>query len=394
MTDLALAAEFPPASREAWLARVAAVLKGSAFEDKLVTRVDDAIAVEPLYGQRMGARTARTGAGPWTVFQRVDHPKAEAANAQALDDLGNGATGLTLVFAGAATARGHGIAVADLTRALDGVALHAIALRIEGSAEAAQALAGLIASQPLDPARLDFSFGLTDAALAAEISARGFTGPFLDADGRSWHEKGATAAEELGAVLATVAPWLDAMPAAAIAVTLAAGQDMFLTLAKFRAMRLLWARLLEANGVASTELRLHGETSFRMTARLDPHTNILRATAAVFGAGLGGADSIAVLPFSIAQGLPDRFARRIARNAQNILLAESNLWRVADPASGAGYVEHLTEALGEKAWGHFRRAMAGNWPEPDPARAEGLPMIGTSAHLLPAEYPPAIEALS
>ena len=97
--------------------------------------------------------------------------------------------------------------------------------------------------------------------------------------------------------------------------------------------------------------------------------------------------------FSIAQGLPDRFARRIARNVQNILLAESNLWRVADAASGAGYVEHLTEALCEKAWRHFQRAMDGDWPQPDSTRAEGLPVIGTSAYLPPTEYPPAIEAL-
>ncbi len=68
-------------------------------------------------------------------------------------------------------------------------------------------------------------------------------------------------------------------------------------------------------------------------ASLDPHTNILRATAAVFGASLGGADSITVLPFSQRQGLPNGFARRVARNVQNVLGAESNLWRVNDPAS-------------------------------------------------------------
>ena len=92
-------------------------------------------------------------------------------------------------------------------------------------------------------------------------------------------------------------------------------------------------------------LRLHAETSWRMTATLDPHTNILRATAAVFGAGLGGADSITVLPFSLAQGLPNAFARRVARNVQTVLAEEANLWRVADPASGAGYIETYTQQL-------------------------------------------------
>ena len=76
--------------------------------------------------------------------------------------------------------------------------------------------------------------------------------------------------------------------------------------------------------------------------------------AAVFGAALGSADQITVLPFSLAQGLPDEFARRIARNTQTILQEESGLWRVSDPASGAGYVEHLTQALCTKAWKLFQ----------------------------------------
>ncbi|MBM3520477.1 MAG: methylmalonyl-CoA mutase, partial [Alphaproteobacteria bacterium] len=306
--------------------------------------------------------------------------------------LNAGATGLALVIAGTSAARSYGVSIESLPRVLEGVALHAIALRIEGEAAAAQALAAHVGRQPLDPARLDISFGLSDPTLADALSRQGFAGPFLEADGRAWHERGATAAEELGAVLATAVSWLAPLPATAIGVTVAANQDMFLTLAKFRAMRLLWARALETLGMAQAVLRLHGETGFRMMANRDPHTNILRTTAAVFGAGLGGADSITVLPFSIAQGLPDRFARRIARNVQNVLLAESNLWRVADPAAGAGYVEHLTEALCEKAWRHFQNAMAGIWPMPNPGRPEGLPVIGTTAYPLETEHPPAIEA--
>ena len=119
-------------------------------------------------------------------------------------------------------------------------------------------------------------------------------------------------------------------------------------------MRLLWVRVLEACGLAGTPLKLHGETSWRMLTAKDPHTNILRATAAVFGAGLGGADLIAVLPFSDAQGLPNAFARRVARNSQNILIAELHLWRVADPAAGSGYVESSTKQLCERAWSEFQ----------------------------------------
>jgi methylmalonyl-CoA mutase len=222
----------------------------------------------------------------------------------------------------------------------------------------------------------------------------------MEADGRRWHERGATPGQELGAVLGEAVSQLRALEsldderlARAVGVTLAAEQDMFTTLAKFRAMRLLWARILEACGLPQTELALHAETSWRMQAVKDPHTNILRATAAVFGAGLGGASSICVLPFSLAQGLPNAFARRVARNIQNVLIEESNLWRVADPASGAGYIEQLTEDLTATAWEVFQRTERGVWPSGDDKSAASLPLIGTTAYPLKSEQPAEVEAL-
>lgn len=386
--------EFPAASRDDWRKRVDAVLKGAGFES-LVSKTADGIAIEPLYGEALGPRAERAAHAPWTVYQRADHPDGSSANQQVLDDLGHGATGLTLTFKTHASARGLGIEAKDLRRVLDGVALHAIGLRLEGGAAEAKALAALIARLPVDPERLDVSFGLQSAELAGELATQGFRGPFLEADGRPWHEKGATEAQELGAVLAAAVAHLRVLEKPALGVTLAAGQDMFLTLAKFRAMRLVWRRVLEASGLPDEPLRIHGETSWRMMAKFDPHTNILRAGAAVFGAGLGGADSICVLPFSLTQGLPDAFARRVARNVQTVLLEESNLWRVADPASGAGYVEHLTQALCEKTWSVFQKIeKSGAWPEPDIHSAQGLPIIGTSAYRRESEHAAAVESFA
>lgn len=223
----------------------------------------------------------------------------------------------------------------------------------------------------------------------------------MGADGRTWHEQGATEAQELGAVLADAVARMrsmddlnDAVLTRSVSVTLAANQDMFACLAKFRAMRLLWARVLEASGLPQAPLKLHAETSWRMMAKLDPHTNIIRATAAVFGAALGGADSICVLPFSLSQGLPNGFARRVARNVQTVLAEEANLWRVADPASGAGYIETLTQALCETAWEVFQHADSGSWPKPEPSSLEGLPLIGTSAYRLKTEHAAEVEALA
>lgn len=397
MSDLELAAGFPGFTEADWMKRVEAVLKGASFDEKLMRHTPDGIRLAPLYAQQPGPRAARPLQAPWTVFQRVDHPDPARANAQALDDLENGATGLVLVTREPATARGLGFDAASLARVLEGVHLHAVSLKLEG--DAAMALAGLIARQPIDPERLSISFACDSPDDAAELARLGYTGPYMEADGRDWHERGATDAQELGATLAAAVASMrrlsvlnDVHLVRAVGVTLAAAQDMFATLAKFRAMRLMWRRVLDAAGLPDAPLRLHAETSWRMLAKRDPHTNILRATAAVFGAGLGGADSITVLPFSLAQGLPNAFARRVARNVQNVLIAEANLWRVADPASGAGYIEAYTQGLCEAAWAVFQAAEAGDWPEPDPSRGLNLPVIGTSAYPLKQEYAPETEA--
>jgi methylmalonyl-CoA mutase len=379
--------DFPEATEDMWRARVAAILKGESVE-KLVSQTADGIRIEPLYQQIQGPRVNRAEHAPWIVMQRVDHPDGLKANAQALDDLENGAGGLCIVNRDA-----------DVARVLEDVALHAIHTRLEGGDGLARTFAAYVGKQPIDPARLHVSFGVSDAGLVNELVTQGFRGPFFEADGRAFHEQGASEAQELACVLAQIVGALREFdhlsPEAIIGVTLAANQDMFLTLAKFRAIRLLWARVLEASGVADQPLRLHGETSRRMMARLDPHTNILRATAAVFGAGLGGADTFTVLPFSIAQGLPNAFARRMARNTQLILLEESHLWRVADPASGSGYVESLTHDLCERAWAIFQGIeKTGKLPEFNAKNKSSDPIIGTNSHHLAKEFDAAVEILS
>src|SRR6202007_1517246 len=120
----------------------------------------------------------------------------------------------------------------------------------------------------------------------------------------------------------------------------------------------LWARIEAACGLAPAPAFISAETAWRTLARRDPHVNILRATIAVFAAALGGADAITVLPFTAALGLSDRFARRIARNTQLVLLEESHLAKVADPSAGSGSVEDLTDQLCRAAWALFREIEA------------------------------------
>lgn len=150
----------------------------------------------------------------------------------------------------------------------------------------------------------------------------------------------------------------------AISFTLVADADEFVTVAKLRAARLLWDRVQRACGLDPKPVFIHAETAWRSLTRRDPWVNLLRGTIAAFSAGVGGADSIGVQPFTAALGLPDGFARRIARNTQLILLEEANLWRVADPAAGAGGFEALTQALCEQGWRKFQDLEA--------ERADGL----------------------
>ncbi|WP_437344218.1 methylmalonyl-CoA mutase family protein [Mesorhizobium marinum] len=91
-----------------------------------------------------------------------------------------------------------------------------------------------------------------------------------------------------------------------------------------------------------------------MMTTADPETNILRSAIACFAAAVGGTDSISVLPHTIAHGLPEGFARRVARNTQLVMASESHLDFVADPAAGAGSIEALTDALCERAWAEFQ----------------------------------------
>ena len=139
---------------------------------------------------------------------------------------------------------------------------------------------------------------------------------------------------------------------------LTADADQFLTVAKFRALRLLWARVEQACGLAPKPAFVSAETAWRMMTRRDPWVNMLRTTIAAFSAGIGGADAIAVLPFTAAIGLPDRFARRIARNTQLLLLEEANIAKVADPAAGSGGIEDLTDKLCRAAWTLFQEIEA------------------------------------
>ena len=398
--DLTLGAEFPAATREQWLKLVDGVLKGAPFDKRLVARSYDGLPIQPLYPRAADARpvAGRTPGAAWAVMQRVDHPDPAAANAQALQDLENGATGLTLVFAGSVSANGYGLDASPetLARALDGVMLDAVAIEFNlspATREAVRHFAALVKDRGLAPASVDLRASINPiggfaasgtsprpwpalaqgfAAMVREFAGQGFAGPFAVADGRIIHNAGGSEAQELAFAIASAVDYLRAFEANGVALDaarrmiyfrLSADADEFMTIAKLRAVRKLWARIEDACGLSPRPAHVAAETAWRMLTRRDPYVNMLRNTVAVAAAGLGGADSITVLPHTAPLGLPDALARRIARNTQLILLEESNLAKVADPVAGSGAIEDMTARLCAAAWSLFQQieAAGGAW---------------------------------
>ncbi len=433
-----IADTFPPASEADWRTLVERVLDGRPFES-LVSTTFEGLRIAPLYPRvtSEGTRALRQKPGAWKISQRMDHPEPETANAMARADLIGGADALTLTISQAPAARGFGVRIEgerDLDAALAGINLDLILLRLDAGARAldiAPAFASMARNRCLTSAILDVDFGhdpvghlartgvLLPGRGVAEMHKllrdTGFAGHLFLADGRPYHEAGAGEAQELGCVIATGVEYLRLLEADGlsledarreIAFLLAADADEFLSLAKFRALRLLWARVKSACGLAPEPLRFHAETAFRMITRYDPWVNILRTAMGVFAAGVGGADAVTVLPFTLVLGLPDEFARRVARNTQLILIHEAKLAKVADPAAGAGSFEALTEELCARAWSLFQNfeaqggmiaSLRAGVPQSEIAAAAAarrdaiaqrtLAITGTSAFPLLAEAP-------
>ncbi len=390
MTKLTLVGDFPEISESDWISQAEATIRSGGIE-RLVSKTNDGIAIQPIYQTPDDAFPAlNTSAAQWKIVQRTDIPDIAAANGQILDDLLNGATGISLVLPGSVTAGSCGVpvqSVADIKRLMKDVELDLISLRLDagrldieqGGWQAAHDLLQVYQDRNLDLSRCDLtlaldpvaSFAITGASVGVDelvsqmvgvldhARESGHNGVVFCGDGRLYHESGASQAQELGFALASTVQHLRLLELGGVdlagiwpqlGLVLSADADQFLTIAKLRAGHLIWQQLQEAMGVTPSRLALDVETSLAMMSRRGPYVNMLRTTTAAFAAGIGGAGSISVLPFTSAIGVPDGFARRMARNAQIVLQEESSIGMVGDAAAGSGYVEAVTGQIAENAW--------------------------------------------
>ncbi|TLW89585.1 methylmalonyl-CoA mutase [Saccharomonospora piscinae] len=400
-TGPALGAEFDTPDRQDWERLVDRVLERTGRgRDSLVTTTDDGIHLHPLYTANdtddgtgpptgvpglppfvRGARPDGAVLAGWDVRARHDGRDPGAVNEAVLADLDGGVTSLWLRLGE------DGLPVSALGEALREVRLDLAPVVLDAGADyeaAGRALlaahraqgvpdtevAGNLGADPIGLRARAGGDGKTGdvaaaAALTAELARRHPRLATLVADGLPYHGAGGSDAQEIGAAVATAVAYLRALAdagldvadaAARIEFRLAATTDQFGTIAKFRAARRVWARVTEASGAPEAAMRQHAVTSPAMLTRRDPEVNLLRTTVACFAAGTGGADAVTVLPFDSALGdlgQPDRFSRRLARNTQAILLEESRLAAVIDPAGGSWYVEARTDALAHAAWDEF-----------------------------------------
>jgi methylmalonyl-CoA mutase len=394
-TRFPLAAEFPAASAQQWRELVAEVLRrtgrdvgGDPIEQLSSTTYDD-LRVLPLYtaadvpnaddwpaAGRLVREAVATSPAGWDVRQRVGDADPAGANAAALAELAGGATSLWLPVGEGA------VGVADLVRALDGVLLELAPVTLDAGGQAgsaAHALLDLIESRGLPAEQVGGGLGLdpiawharsgaaAELSLLGQLADRAAAYPGLQVatvDATVYHDAGGSDGDELATSAAVGVAYLRALTdhglsvdaaCAALEFRYAVTADQFPSIAKLRAARVVWDRITTLCGAspASRGQRQHAVTSAAMMTRRDPWVNLLRVTIAGFAAAVGGAQAITVAPFDAALGVPDAFARRIARNTQVILQEEASLARVIDPAGGSWYLESFTQALAESAWSTF-----------------------------------------
>ena len=380
-----LSTGFDAPSEEAWMAMVTKTLDGAPFDKRLVSRTYDGLAIQPLYpaaatGATLGRAASFDADRPWDIRVEMTHPDPAQANAAALTDLHGGASSLLLTIDPAGE---QGVAVgseADMARALDGVFLDLAPVALEAGYLGPKAADWLVAharkqtlkprlALNLDPLSTFATSGMSPGPIeshiiaAAQIAARLEVERAFLATGRVVHEAGGSDAQALGFMLASAVAYLKAavragmgMEAALSAISLGVVCDgeYFTGIALARSARSLWARLASTLTVAPAPTFIEARTSRRMLSTLDPWVNMLRLTAAGFGAGVGGADAILIDPFTLPLGRSTAFSRRQARNAQLVLMEEAHIGKVDDPGAGSGLIEAMTLDLARAGWAVFQ----------------------------------------
>ena len=384
--------QFPQTSYQEWRAKVEADLKGADFNKKLVWRTNEGFDVQPVYRAEDIASLETTKSLPgqfpyvrgtrdnndWLTRQNIIADSAAAANEIARDVLTKGVTSLGFKVTDAAD-------VAVLLKDIDitkveinlqccprnSVAVAKALVQYIVAAGAADSFRGSVEYNPLRRQFRHGVEGIDNAAIVAEASellnvVKPVAGlRCLSVDSAMLGNSGAYIYQEMGYALAWGAAWMTALTdagfcafevATRIKFDMCVSSNFFMEIAKFRAARMLWARIVEQykpKCADAAKMNVCASTSRFNQTIYDAHVNLLRSQTETFSAAVAGVDSIVTTPFDLPYKTPDTFSERIARNQQFLLKEESHMDKVVDPAGGSYYVETLTVSIANEAWKLF-----------------------------------------
>ncbi|HBG40380.1 MAG TPA: methylmalonyl-CoA mutase [Porphyromonadaceae bacterium] len=343
---------------------------------------------------------------PWTIRQYAGFSTAEESNAFYRRNLASGQKGLSVAF-DLPTHRGYdadnervvgdvgkaGVSICsveDMKVLFDGIPLNKMSVSMTMNGAVLPILAFYIVAAQEQGAKLEEMAGTIQNDILKEFMVRNtyiypplfsmkiiadifeFTSQkmpkfnSISISGYHMQEAGATADIELGYTLADGIEYLRAGINAGIKVDAfaprlsffwAIGMNHFMEIAKMRAARLLWAKIVKGFGAKnpkSMALRTHSQTSGWSLTEQDPYNNVGRTCIEAMAAALGHTQSLHTNALDEAIALPTDFSARIARNTQIYIQSETNITRQVDPWAGSFYVESLTHALAQKAWEHIQ----------------------------------------
>ena len=397
--------EFGPASYADWREAAIAALKGADFNKSLFTKLVDGITLNPIYNKsdvsdlkesspgqfpyRRGTKTLGYTETPWEVAQSIPAKSPEEFNAALLNDLMCGLTAVNIQLnckCGLKLRK-----QSDWNMALNGVELDKLPVYITPGSCGIVPFASFI--NEYEARGYDFA-KMTGGVLYDPIGKAVNKGSLcggkglcvyydqmatmtkwaikhapqmqtIGVSGLPYHDSGASVFEDISAMLSTAIAYLKAMEERSISIddaashirfTVGVGSNLFLEIAKIRALRQLWAAIVTSCGgnEESAKAKIHARTSGWTITKVDPWVNMLRGTAQAFSAVMGGVDSLDVLAYDSGVRTSDEIARRIARNVQLVLQGECNLDKIVDPAGGSWYIEALTDEVARSSWAMFQ----------------------------------------
>lgn len=398
--DAKLFAEFPPVSTEEWEAAIREDLKGADYDKKLVWKTMEGINVKPYYRaedlNNVETTKAMPGAFPfvrgnqdkgnnWLIRQDFDvcSDKPTEANQKAHEMLSRGVDSL-----GFRLCKDCEPSLDGVSRLLKDIDLNRVEINFVGGSSTFRALPFIVQKAKASKADLKKVKGSIDYSPLSSLTLNGkfCCSPqksvqnlsdaieavkdiplfrVIGVNGYIFHNSGSTIVQELAFALSMANDYIQKLTGQGLPVdeiarrirfNFAVSSNYFMEIAKFRAARLLWAKIVEAyspSSVESTRMSIHAETSRWNMTVYDPYVNMLRTTTEGMSAVLAGVDSLNVLPFNAPYQEATPFAERIARNQQLLLKEESYFGKVADPSAGSYYIEHLTSSIAEQAWKLF-----------------------------------------